>query len=360
MKIIDLKQTAHSDVIDQTVKILKQGGLVIYPTETVYGAGVDATNQTAVDKLLKYKSRREGKPLSIAVSNQKMAEEYAQINQQAQEIYEQFLPGPVTVVSKALGSLAQGVASEFGTIGIRIPDYNLILDIVKNLKKPMTSTSANASGQRRPYQIKHILNNISDQQKNKIDLILDAGTLPPREPSTVIDTTLSTPLTVRSGDIKQEESSLKLTSHSEEETKQIAGKIMLKNWNHIKENGLIIALKGQLGAGKTIFAKGIAKFLKINQMITSPTYTYLMEYDYQRHQTQGNFYHLDAWKIDTEKQLKTLKVHQLIKPGNVVAVEWWSQVKEFFPHQRTKLVEVGLRVKDENQRVLTINNYDQD
>lgn len=354
MKIINLKQTSHSEIIDQAVAVLNQGGLVIYPTETVYGAGVDATNQAAVDKLLEYKSRREGKPLSIAVANQKTARKYALINRQAEKIYNQFLPGPVTVVSAAKGNLAQGVTSEFGTIGIRIPDYDLILNIVEKLKKPMTSTSANASGKRRPYQIKHILNNISDKQKNLIDLIIDAGTLPPREPSTVIDTTLSTPLTVRSGELSQEEANAQLISRSEAETKQIAGKILLKNWNQIKQNGLIIGLEGQLGAGKTTFAKGIAQFLQIDQIITSPTYTYLIEYDYQRHQTQGKFHHLDTWKIDTKEQLETLKVHQLIKPGNVVAVEWWSQIKDYFPKLGAKLVEVRLEVGEKTNRKIML------
>src|SRR3989304_1221808 len=100
--------------IDRAVKVLKTGGLVIYPTETCYGAGVDATNQKSVAKVLKYKTRREGKPLSIAVTDQKMASRYVKLNATAKNLYKQFLPGPLTVVSAGKHRVASGVESETG------------------------------------------------------------------------------------------------------------------------------------------------------------------------------------------------------------------------------------------------------
>jgi len=359
MKIIDLQTTPTAEILDQSCACLAAGGLLIYPTETVYGAGVDATNQAAVDKLLKYKSRREGKPLSIAVNSQKMAEKYVEINEQAQQFYDQFLPGPYTIISKTKNQVAQGVASEFSTIGIRWPDHELLNQLVAQYGRPITSTSANASGKKRPYSVQDILANLSQTQKEKIDLILDAGTLPPNSPSTVIDTTLSTPLTVRHADGQQpDETSLELISNNETETKQIAGKILLKNWEKIKKTGLIIGLDGQLGAGKTIFAKGIAKFLQIDEMITSPTYTYIKEYDYQRHQTAGRFYHLDVWKIDNQAQLETLEIPQLFSHNNVIAIEWWQQIKNFLlpliEQQNLPLVELGIKVIDDHQRKIRV------
>ncbi|MBD3250656.1 MAG: threonylcarbamoyl-AMP synthase [Candidatus Pacebacteria bacterium] len=360
-----LSTPKQAEVVAQVVTSLRQGGLIIYPTETVYGAGVDATNQQAVDKLLSYKARREGKPLSIAVTDQKMAQEYVQLTKQAKSIYQQFLPGPVTVVSavKPQANLAKGVASEFNTLGIRIPDYPLILNLVNALGQPITSTSANPSGGRRPYQVNDILEQLSTKQKNLIDLIIDAGPLPPREPSTVIDTTLSTPLTVRSGQVTQTKPSTQLISENEQETKQIAGKLLLKNWNKLKIQGLVIGLNGSLGAGKTIFAKGLAEFLQIKGIITSPTYTYLKEYSYQRHQTQGKLYHLDMWKIDSQVQLDSLKIKKLIAPTNLVVIEWWSQVKQFFP-KPDNLITVEIEGLDsapvpepsQKKRKLTIQN----
>src|SRR5258708_5507795 len=112
MKRINLKKTSQAQVIAQTLGVLRAGGLVIFPTETTYGAGVLATNQQAVDKLLAFKSRREGKPLSIAVASSTMAQKYVDVNDSAQRLYERFLPGPVTVISKGLGKVAKGVESE--------------------------------------------------------------------------------------------------------------------------------------------------------------------------------------------------------------------------------------------------------
>ena len=86
MQIIDCANTPVKDIIATTTEVLSRGGLVLFPTETTYGAGVDATNPAAVEKLLAYTSRREGKPLSIAFTNQHMAKKYVDINDQAEII----------------------------------------------------------------------------------------------------------------------------------------------------------------------------------------------------------------------------------------------------------------------------------
>jgi L-threonylcarbamoyladenylate synthase len=169
MKTINVAEVPEKEIIKTVIKVLNNSGLIIFPTETTYGAGVDATNQEAVDKLLAYKSRREGKPLSIAVANQKTAAKYVEINEQAKKIYERFLPGPITIISKNLGKVALGVKSEFNTLGVRIPNHELILEILKEFGKPITATSANASGKKRPYQIQDIFNNLSNKQQNLID-----------------------------------------------------------------------------------------------------------------------------------------------------------------------------------------------
>jgi L-threonylcarbamoyladenylate synthase len=317
--------------IEQAIAILQSGGLVIFPTETVYGAGVDATNPKAVEKLLAFKSRREGKPLSIAVTDQEMAEQFVELNDSAKKLYKRFLPGPVTVVSniKPNSNLAPGVASEFGTVGVRIPDYPLVLELIKKLGKPITATSANASGAKRPYSIADAMEGLSAKQKNLIDFVIDVGTLPPNEPSTVIDTTLSTPITMRSGSSQITSTvgaSDHFTTHNETETKGLAGRLLLKHWNTIRERGLVIGLNGPLGAGKTIFTKGMAEFLGITETITSPTYNYIQEYAFERHKVAGMLYHLDVWKIDSPEMAARLRIGELIRPNSVVAIEWMEQL----------------------------------
>lgn len=351
MKIIKIADHSQATILKTAVKILTVGGLVIYPTETIYGAGVDATNQTAVKKLLAYKSKREGKPLSIAVTDTTMAQQYAQLNPQALNLHQKFLPGPYTIISKAKNNLANDVASEFGTVGIRIPNYKLITELATALNKPITATSANASGKKRPYTIQDIFDNLSTKQKNLIDLVIDAGKLPFNEPSTVIDTTLSTPLTVR-GKMFGRKNSLTLTSHSDQETINIAGKFLLKYWEIIKSQGLVVGLSGELGAGKTVFAKGIGRFLKIQQLITSPTYTYIKEYNYNRHHVTGTFHHIDTWKIDQPENAKLLEIKKLIKPKNIIAIEWWTQIEKFLPEIKPQLI-VDIQILSNNQRQLT-------
>jgi L-threonylcarbamoyladenylate synthase len=360
MKRIVLAEAPIDTVIAETINVLEAGGLVIFPTETVYGAGVDATSQGGVDKLLAYKSRREGKPLSIAVTDITMAQRYVAVNDQAVALYQQFLPGPVTVVSKGLGSVAKGVESEFGTLGIRIPAYPLLLQLIQKYNKPITATSANASGKKRPYTIDDALSELSQKQKNLIDLVLDAGELPKNEPSTVIDTTLSTPLTMRAGAIAKlnTKSTQAFFSPSEEETKNLAGKLVLKNWNSVKETGLVIGLDGALGTGKTVFTKGVADFLQITETITSPTYTYIEEYEFERHGVRGMLYHLDLWKVESEEELQRLELKELIQPNNVIVIEWWSQVshwlKPILAEKQCPLIEVAIS-DAENGRNISVN-----
>lgn len=316
--------------VREAVSMLRSGGLIIFPTETTYGAGVDACNQSAINKLLTYKSRREGKPLSIAVTDQEMATRYVELNDQARVLYHQFLPGPVTIVSKGRGVVAKGVESEFGTLGVRIPDYPLVIELVKQLDRPITATSANGSGKKRPYSVEDVLSRLSAKQHAQIDLILDAGRLPNRPPSTVIDTTLSTPITLRQGIIKLNTTeTTTVHTHSEAETKRLAGQLLLKQWDAVNTGPIVLALDGPLGSGKTIFAQGVAEFLGISGPIVSPTYTYNEEYAFIRHQTKGTLYHLDMWKVDTQAQFERLEFAHLLKPKTVIVIEWWQQIERF-------------------------------
>lgn len=342
---------AKKENIKKAIAVLEQGGLVIFPTETTYGAGVDASNPEAVKKLLAYKSRREGKPLSIAVPDKKSASKYVELNEQAEKLYGRFLPGPYTIVSKDKGRLAPGVASEFGTVGIRIPDYPFLLELLQAYGKAITATSANASGKKRPYTINDILQNLSAKQKNLIDLIIDAGELPKNEPSTVIDTTLSTPLTLRSRTSDTQQAGTSFFSRSEEETMSLAGKLLLKHWNEIKKSGLVIGLSGALGTGKTIFAKGVGRFLQIEEEIASPTYGYIENYNFERHGVKGVFSHLDLWKVDSKQELERLEIGELLKPQSVTIIEWWDQVADWMDIKPKILIEIKEKNSERNLTV---------
>lgn len=366
VRLTDLSPEGLIEIVNQAISVLKAGGTVIYPTETVYGIGVIATNPTAVAKVLAYKTRREGKPLSIAVTDRIMAEKFVTLNDQALDLFERFLPGPVTVVAKDLGRVAPGVASEFGTLGIRISSHPLVKALVAKLDQPITATSANASGKKRPYTLADIFSRLSAKQLSLIDLAIDAGTLPPNPPSTVIDTTLSTPLIMRQGEVLTQELDssnqiiAKFASDSPEETRQIAGKWLLKYWDQIKTTGLIIGLNGSLGAGKTILTQGIGQFLQIPDQIVSPTYNYILEYAFLRHGVPGKLQHVDAWKINDGAEFQRLKLTKLVKPGTILVIEWWSQIAEFGLDATTgfdikiPILTIDLNVTGETDRVLQI------
>lgn len=346
-----LKST-QKNIVTEAVKILRRGGLVIYPTETCYGAGVDATNQIAVNKLLAYKSRREGKPLSIAVTDIKMAAKYVKLNATAKNLYEKFLPGPLTVVSAGKHKVAQGIESEMNTLGIRISSHPLVNQIVRKLGRPITATSANISYQPRPYSIPQLLKYTSKKQQNLIDLIIDVGKLPFRPVSTIVDTTFDDPLILRLG----ERSVLKgsgiskrtdLIVKSPQETINLAQTLCLKNWNILQTQPLVFLLIGDLGSGKTQFAKGIGQFLKIKTAITSPTYTILKEYDYCRHKICGQFIHLDTWRLQHLDELKLLNLERYFKPKTVIAIEWadrtLNQIIKLAKNNNGKIITLTLK-----------------
>jgi len=164
MTILSLEEKTEQNIIKQAVKILESGGLIVYPTETCYGLAADATNQEAIDKLLSYKRRREGKPLSVLVDSKKTANKYVEINESASRLYDRFLPGPMTVISKVKPSkLANGVVSELGTLGIRISSYPFAMALAKAYGKPITATSANASWQKKPYSVQDILKPLNEK-----------------------------------------------------------------------------------------------------------------------------------------------------------------------------------------------------
>lgn len=339
-----------SKAIDKIVKTLKTGGLVIYPTETVYGVGVDATNPRAIDKLITYKNRPFGKPFSIAVANKGMAEKYVSLNKTAKNIYKNFLPGPVTVISKGKQKMAPGVESETGTLGIRIPNYKLVIEIINKLGRPITATSANASYKKRPYCVSDVLNNLSNKQKNLIDLIIDTGTLPKREPSTVIDTTLDDPVTLRQGDIKLSKSQ-EVLSVSEDATKNIAKELWQKYESHHKDRAIVFALEGEMGTGKTQFTKGLALAMGIDNTVSSPTF--ILENEYQT--DKNTLHHFDAWRMENDVDLEELDFGKLIKKHAVISIEWADRVTKTIRKHDEEAVVIWVKIrygKKENERLI--------
>lgn len=360
MQIIKLTKDNHKEVIAAAKKVLLSSGLVIYPTETCYGIGALATDQPAVDKVLKYKRRIEGKALSVAVTDRKMAEKYVKLNAEAKNIYRTFLPGPVTVISADRGLLAHGLAAEPKTMGVRIPDYKLALDLVAAVNAPITATSANSAGKKTPYSIRDILNNLSQKQKQLLDLIIDAGELEHNPPSTIIDTTRSSLQVIRQGRIGIGQNKKTIIVNSAEQMQQQGSSLIEKYKNILWDKCLLVLFNAELGGGKTQFTKGMARALGIKEIVKSPTYTLIEEYEFDFNEVRGLLVHFDAWRLENLKELKDLELEKYLKPGNILVVEWAGGTSAYFSGLIKKyplqLVEISIEYLTLSKRKLTIND----
>jgi len=143
-KIFEIK-----GLISQTTKaveILKKGGIIAYPTDTVYGIGCNAFNEVAVKKLLKLKGRNQDNPFSVAVSDIEMLKSIAFLSKENEKIIKELLPGPFTFIFRKKSIILDLVTAKLNTIGIRIPDNDITLAIIKKAGFPIISTSANLKG----------------------------------------------------------------------------------------------------------------------------------------------------------------------------------------------------------------------
>ncbi|MCX7956174.1 MAG: L-threonylcarbamoyladenylate synthase, partial [Patescibacteria group bacterium] len=299
MKIIKFEKNNHKEIIYKTLDVLRKRGLVIFPSDTVYGLLVDATNEEAVKKLISFKNRPIGKPISVFLADFKMAKEHVFINENQKNILEKILPGPFTVILKSCQKVSSLIESERKTLGIRIPDYPLILELVKNFKKPITATSANISGRPPHYRIESLLKQLSDKKKQLVDLIVDAGVLPRNKPSTIIDITENDFKILRKGDIVFSDEKT-FYSKTPTQTKKIAS-YFLKKLNFSFDRPLIVILKAEMGAGKTVFVKGMAQFFGIKKII-SPSFVIFYEYKL-KNQKINNFIHFDFYNIQEEEEI---------------------------------------------------------
>jgi L-threonylcarbamoyladenylate synthase len=135
-----------SGKINRAVSVLKSGGIIAYPTETLYGLGADISNKEAVNKVFLSKKREYNKPVSVAVADFKSIYKLTKIDSRQKEIIKKFLPGPYTFLLKSNRVVLDIVTAGSDVIGIRYPDHRLACQIIEKLGKPITSTSANLSG----------------------------------------------------------------------------------------------------------------------------------------------------------------------------------------------------------------------
>jgi len=188
----------RQDQIVAASRIIKDGGVIVFPTQHLYGLGADAMNAKAVDRVFEIKQRPYHKPLLVLISDQKELTRLVQhISSPAERIMACLWPGAITLVFKAKDTLPANLTAGTGKIGIRMPQHPVALALSKASGGPLTATSANISGGLGCSTISDLDPRIADH----VDLILDAGTLKGGTGSTVVDVTADFPIILREGAI---------------------------------------------------------------------------------------------------------------------------------------------------------------
>lgn len=185
MKLLKTAQVNPEKIIKKAVRYIKEGKVIVCPTDTVYGLVADATNKKAVERIIKIKRRVEKKPLSKFIKSVGEAKKFAKISKSQENFLKRVWPGKVTVVlEKKKGKKIYEVGKR--TIGLRIPNYKLINVLLRKINRPLIGTSANVSGKPASTKIKEVIRQFKNQRYQP-DLVVDAGNLPKNRPSRVID-----------------------------------------------------------------------------------------------------------------------------------------------------------------------------
>jgi L-threonylcarbamoyladenylate synthase len=186
------------EAVEEAVRVVSKGGVIIYPTDTVYGIGCDATNEEAVKRVFRIKKRHEDKAVPLLVSDLEMAKKSAYFNEKVEKMLLSVWPGPITVLLSKKHSLPRIVTGNKPTVALRIPDYKITHYMVVLCGVPLVATSANISGEPSSNRIEEVIEQFRKSDLRP-DLVLNAGDLKFSEPSTILDLSKGKPIITRVG-----------------------------------------------------------------------------------------------------------------------------------------------------------------
>lgn len=190
------------DEIKEAGKIIQGGGLVAFPTETVYGLGASAFDKKAAEKIYAAKGRPSDNPLIVHVCNKEQIEEIAsEITRDAKIIIEKFMPGPVTVILKKKDIIPDTVTANLPSVAVRFPSHETAVRLIEAAGVPVAAPSANLSGKPSPTMAKHVIKDMS----GIIDAIIDGGSCDVGVESTIVDCTGDETVILRPGGITKED-----------------------------------------------------------------------------------------------------------------------------------------------------------
>ena len=189
------------EVLTKAADFIKKGGLVAFPTETVYGLGGDGLNSEAASKIYKAKGRPSDNPLILHINDQKMLHKIVNdVNSMAKKIMTAFCPGPITLILPKSDIVPSSVTGGLNTVAVRMPDNDIARELIRLSNTPIAAPSANISGRPSPTTAQAVYNDLHD----RIDMILDGGACHFGVESTIVDCTEDVPIILRPGAITKE------------------------------------------------------------------------------------------------------------------------------------------------------------
>ncbi len=190
------------NIIKEAAHIINRGGLVVFPTETVYGIGADALNDGAVEKIFRAKGRPQDNPLIVHIADLDELYDLAlEVPEEAEFLAERFWPGPLTMILYKKKILSDKITAGLNTAAIRLPVNKIALALIRESKKPIAAPSANISGRPSPTEASHVIEDLM----GKVDMIIDGGNTYIGLESTVVDMTGPVPLILRPGGVTAED-----------------------------------------------------------------------------------------------------------------------------------------------------------
>lgn len=201
-KYLDLKKNNNSKKLEIPANIIRQGGIVVFPTETVYGIGTNGLNKEAVERLYKIKERPLNKPISLLVSDFEMIEKVAKnITEVEYSIMKKFFPGPLTIILTKQDVVPNIVTSGGNTVGIRMSEEEITRKLIEYAGVPIAAPSANISGKPSGIDLQDIIKEFGD----KVDYYIDGGKSKIGISSTIVKVENNTIKILREGSISKKE-----------------------------------------------------------------------------------------------------------------------------------------------------------
>lgn len=189
------------EVMEEASQVLHRGGMVAFPTETVYGLGADALDEKASAKIYAAKGRPSDNPLIVHISDiEQLDKLVCEIPDNAKKLMDAFWPGPMTLIFKKSGLVPDGTTGGLDTVAVRMPNHKVALELIRTSGVAIAAPSANTSGRPSPTTAAHVADDLS----GKIDMIIDGGAVGIGIESTIVDVTSEIPMVLRPGYITME------------------------------------------------------------------------------------------------------------------------------------------------------------